>query len=155
MAENLFEKARQSVSAVKEKISDFSVEVWGDEQKQLIEDWKEGGIAKVRETLESIGGSNALFIRSGYELKGVNVNLGIPPVIVSTFHFMKDISSEEREALLTEIKDSKIIHLLISCLLKARDFFEKIKVGDYKMTNVNITVGLTPGINVTFTRQDS
>jgi hypothetical protein len=153
MQDSIFDKAKDSVSALKDKVSEFKDDLWGDEQKQLMDDWKEGGINKARESLESIGNSTALFIKSGYELNGVTINLGLPPVIVSDFHYLKDISDEERAAVLAEVKSSKIVHLLITCLLKARDFFEKVKVGDYKMNIVSVTIGLTPGITITFNRE--
>ena len=66
-------------------------------------------------------------MQSGYELKGVNVNMGIPPVIALTFSFIKDISEEEQKKVLAETKKSPLIHLIISCLLKASNYFDKIK----------------------------
>ena len=85
-------------------------------------------------------------------MKDVSINLGIPPVISSTFRFIKDISEEEQKKVLEETKKSPLIHLIISCLLKASNYFDKIKVGNYKMTSVSISLGLTPGVNINFTK---
>lgn len=153
MQDSIFSKAKVSVSTIKEKVSELKDEIWSEEQKLIIQEFKESGTEKVKKTLENIGGSSAIFVRSGYELKSVSINLGLPPVITSSFHFLKDISAEERTQILEETKESRIVHLLITCLLRASDYFEQVRVGDYKMSNVNITIGLTPGISITFNKE--
>lgn len=147
MTDNIFSKARESVSVMKDKMSD-----WGEEQKKITQEFRDSGVDKIKEVLESIGGSSAIFLQSGYELRNVNLNLGIPPLIVATFHFLKDISEEEQKKVLEETQKSAIIHLIITCLLKASDYFDKIKVGDYKMNSVAISLGLAPGININFSK---
>ncbi|MDR3669144.1 MAG: hypothetical protein P4L35_20125 [Ignavibacteriaceae bacterium] len=147
MTDNIFSKAKDSVSAIKDKMTD-----WGDEQKKIMQEFKDSGTDKIKEVLENIGGSSAIFLQSGYELKSVNINLGLPPVIVATFHFLKDVSEDEQKRVLDETKKSSMIHLIITCLLKASDYFDKIKVGDYKMNSVAISLGLAPGININFTK---
>ena len=152
MADNIFSKVKESASAIKDKVSNLKEDIWGEEQKQIIQEFKDSGTAKIKEVLENIGGSSAIFLQSGYELKDVSINLGIPPVIASTFSFIKDISEEEQKKVLEETKKSPLIHLIISCLLKASNYFDKIKVGSYKMTSVSISLGLTPGVNINFTK---
>jgi hypothetical protein len=152
MPDNIFSKVKESASAIKEKVSNLKEDIWGEEQKLIIQEFKDSGTAKIKEVLENIGGSSAIFLQSGYELKDVNINLGIPPDIVLTFHFLKDISEEEQIKVLEETKKSSLIHLIITCLLKASNYFDKIKVGDYKMASVSISLGLTPGININFTK---
>jgi hypothetical protein len=152
MADNIFSKVKESASAIKDKVSDLKDNLWGDEQKQIIKEFKDSGTDKIKEVLENIGGSSAIFLQAGYELKNVSINLGLPPDIVATFHFIKDISIEDQNKVLEESKKSSIINLIITCLLKASNYFDKIKVGDYKMSSVSITLGLLPGININFTK---
>jgi len=152
MPDNIFSKVKESTSSIKDKMSDLKEDIWGEEQKQIIQEFKDSGIVKIKEVLENIGGSSTIFLQSGYELKDVSINLGIPPVIVSTFHFIKDIPEEEQRKVLEETKKSTLIHLIITCLLKASNYFDKIKIGDYKMNSVSISLGLTPGININFTK---
>src|ERR1035437_1390327 len=152
MADNIFKKVKESASAIKDKVSNLKEDIWGEEQKQIIQEFKDSGTAKIKEVLENIGGSSAIFLQSGYELKDVSINLGIPPVIASTFSFIKDISEEEQKKVLEETKKSPLIHLIISYLLKASNYFNKIKVGSYKITSVSISLVLTPGVNINFTK---
>ena len=152
MADNLFSKAKESASAVKEKITDIKESVWGDEQKEIIQEFKDSGTAKVKEVLENIGGSSAIFLKSGYELTCVSINLGLPPEITSEFHFIREVTKEDQAQILEETKESKVVHILIKCLLKASDYFDMVKVGDYKLSHVKIALGLVPGIEINFTK---
>jgi hypothetical protein len=152
MQGNILSKVKETASSITDKISNFKEDLWGEEQKLIIQEFKENGAARLKETLEKIGGSSALFLQSGYELKDVNINLGIPPQITTTFHFLKDVSEEEQNKVLEESKESQVIHLLIKCLLKASNYFDKIQVGDFRMSSVSISLGLTPGINVHFSK---
>jgi hypothetical protein len=78
MPDKLFSKVKESASAIKDKISDLREDVWGQEQKQIIQEFKDSGTEKIKEVLENIGGSSTIFLQSGYELKDISVNLGIP-----------------------------------------------------------------------------
>jgi len=78
MPDKLFSKVKESASAIKDKISDLREDIWRQEQKQIIQEFKDSGTEKIKEVLENIGGSSTIFLQSGYELKDVNVNLGIP-----------------------------------------------------------------------------
>ena len=62
MADNIFSKVKESASALKEKVSDLKEDIWGEEQKQIIQEFKDSGTAKIKEVLENIGGSSAIFI---------------------------------------------------------------------------------------------
>ena len=52
MAENIFSKVKESASAFKEKVSDLKEDIWGDEQKLIIQEFKDSGTAKIKEVLE-------------------------------------------------------------------------------------------------------
>jgi len=152
MQDNILSKVKDSASSLKEKVADLKEDMWGEEQKQLLQEFKDSGSAKIKEVLENIGGSSVIFLQSGYELRDVSINLGIPPDITTIFHFIKDVSEEEQKKVLEESEKSKVIHLIITCLLKASNYFDKIKVGDYKMSSVEISLGLTPGVKIIFAK---
>ncbi|MDR3609784.1 MAG: hypothetical protein P4L27_04430 [Ignavibacteriaceae bacterium] len=152
MKGKIFSKVKETASSITEKISDIKEDLWGEEQKLIIQEFKDSSSAKIKDTLEKIGNSSDLFVRAGYELNDVSINLGIPPDITTSYHFLKDIPEEEQNKLLEETKESKLIHLIIQCLLKASNYFDKIKVGNYKMSSVSISLGLTPGINIHFSK---
>jgi hypothetical protein len=149
MAESLINKAKDSLI---NKITELKEDFFSDEDKNLFQDLKSSGASKVKEILAGINESSALIIRSGYELTGASVTLGLPPDINLSFAFRNEIEQEEKEKLLNELEANKIIGLIVKSLFKAGSFYESIKMGDYKLTSVEIKLGITPGISIGFTK---
>jgi hypothetical protein len=153
MEGSIFDKVKSSTENLKSKITELKDDIWNEEQASIIQEFKDGGTAKVKSVLENMNNSGLLFLKSGYELQTVSVNLGLPPVIIASFHYNNKITDEERAALLEDTKDQKIIQLIIKCLLKAEDFYDLVSVGNYGLGSVNITLGLTPGITINFIKK--
>lgn len=153
MEGSILDKVKNSTENLKSKITELKDDIWNEEQASIIQEFKDGGTAKVKSVLENMNNSGLLFLKSGYELQTVSVNLGLPPVIIASFHYNNKITDEERAALLEDTKDQKIIQLIIKCLLKAEDFYDLVSVGNYGLGSVNITLGLTPGITINFTKK--
>lgn len=151
-AEAILNKVIETASTISEKVDEIKEDIWGEEQKLIIEEFRESGSQKVKDILNNLNNSSELFDRAGFHLINLNISLGIPPEISSDFKAIKIITMEERETLINEVADNRIVTLVMKCLFKANDFYDKIKFGTYKLDVVNITLGLTPGINMNFQR---
>ena len=151
-AEAILNKVIETASTISEKVDEIKEDIWGEEQKLIIEEFRESSSQKVKDILNNLNNSSELFDRAGFHLSNLNISLGIPPEISSDFKAMKIITMEERETLINEVADNRIVTLVMKCLFKANDFYDKIKFGTYKLDVVNITLGLTPGINMNFQR---
>ena len=151
-AEAILNKVIETASTISEKVDEIKEDIWGEEQKLIIEEFRESSSQKVKDILNNLNNSSELFDRAGFHLSNLNISLGIPPEISSDFKAIKIITMEERETLISEVADNRIITLVMKCLFKANDFYDKIKFGTYKLDVVNITLGLTPGINMNFQR---
>ena len=151
-AETILYKVIETASTISEKVDEIKEDIWGEEQKLIIEEFRESSSQKVKDILNNLNNSSELFDRAGFHLSNLNISLGIPPEISSDFKAIKIITMEERETLISEVADNRIVTLVMKCLFKANDFYDKIKFGTYKLDVVNITLGLTPGINMNFQR---
>ncbi|MBK6537895.1 MAG: hypothetical protein IPG09_09015 [Ignavibacteria bacterium] len=151
-AEAILNKVIETASTISEKVDEIKEDIWGEEQKLIIEEFRESSSQKVKDILNNLNNSSELFDRAGFHLSNLNISLGIPPEISSDFKAIKIITMEERESLISEVADNRIVTLVMKCLFKANDFYDKIKFGTYKLDVVNITLGLTPGINMNFQR---
>lgn len=149
---NILDKVKDSTQSFKEKIIEFKEDMIGEEQGEIIKEFKDGGVNKVKSVLDNMNNSTAVFLRTGYELKNVTVTLGLPPVITASFHYNNKISDEERAQILEATKEQKIIHILVSCLMKADDFYEMVKMGEYKLGTVTISLGLAPSVSISFVK---
>ncbi|HMS65307.1 MAG TPA: hypothetical protein PKD83_08665 [Ignavibacteria bacterium] len=150
--ESILEKVIETAGAVTEKVSDLKEDIWGDEQKLIIEEFKDSNVEKIKNLLSSINGSSELFDKSGFHLSFLKVSLGFPPVVTVEFTVKSKITKEERVKLLEETAENKIVRLLMNCLFKASDFYDKIQFGSYKLDIVEIELGLIPGVNLQFSR---
>ena len=157
MAESIFDKAKGAalgaVSNVSDKIVSFKDNFIGDEQNEIVEDFKDASNSKVKEVLDSVHESMTLIVSSGYEFKGIGVALGLSPSISLSFHYIRDISEEERNSILEQAADKKMIKMILRLLFKAGDFYKAIKLGDYVLDAVNMSLGLSPGMSVTFKKK--
>jgi hypothetical protein len=154
MAESIFDKAKEAakgaVSNVSDKIVSFKDNIIGDEQNEIMEDFKDASNNKVKEVLDSIHESMGLIVSAGYEFKGIGVALGLSPSISLSFHYVKDISEDDRNSILDQAADKKMVRMILKLLFKAGDFYKAIKLGDYVLDAVNMSLGLSPGMSVTF-----
>lgn len=148
--DKLKEKALEAADGLKSKISDLKDNIFSSEEEEIKEEFKESGTSKIQEMLNYITDSTDLINRAGFELSGLGVSIAIAPVIKVSFGFLKKIDDEEREKIMEEVKEKRIIRILLACLFKASDFVDGIKVGNYKLGGVDVSLGLTPGISVTF-----
>lgn len=154
MAESIFDKAKgaamDAVSSVSDKVISFKDNIISDEQNEIAEDFKEASANKVKEVLDSINESMSLITSSGYEFKGIGVALGLSPSISLSFHYIRDVSDEARQSILEQAADKKTIKMILKLLFKAGDFYKAIKLGNYILDSVNMSLGLSPGMSVTF-----
>jgi hypothetical protein len=154
MAESILDKAKgaalDAVSTVTEKVVSFKDMAIGDERDEIIDDFKDASSSKVKEVLDSVHESMALIVSSGYEFKGIGVALGLSPSISLSFHYIREISGEDRNSILEQAADKKMIKMILKLLFKAGDFYKAIKLGDYTLDAVNMSLGISPGMSVTF-----
>lgn len=144
------EAAKDAVSNVTEKVISFKDNYIGDEQKEIVEDFKEAGSGKVKETLDSINESIGVIKNAGYEFKGMGVSLGLSPSITLSFHYLNSISDEEKEEIFKQVEDKKMVKMVLKLLFKAGEFYKSINLGEHALDAVNISLGLSPGISLTF-----
>lgn len=148
--DDLLDKAKEAASAVGDKVSEIKTSLMGEEQQEIEEEFKENSGGKLKEVVEQIQNSLSLITRSGYEFKGIGANIGLSLSITLSFHYKKEITEDERSALLEEASDKKLIKLILKLLFKAGDFYKSIQLGDYQLDVVNISLGLSPGMSVAF-----
>lgn len=154
MIDNIIDKAKEAakeaVSGVTEQIITFKDNYLGDEQNEINEDFKDAGSGKIKEIMDNITESMSLITSSGYEFKGIGVALGLTPSVSLSFHYIREITDEERKSVLEQAENKKTIKIILKMLFKAGDFYRSIKLGDYALDAVNMSLGLSLGMSLTF-----
>lgn len=149
MTENIFEKAKASASSVKNKISGLKQNLWDEEKNEIIEQFKSGSEEKLQEIVNNLNSHASLFSEAGYQLTGITISLALPPVISIGFRCLDSITHDKRQQMVDKAGDSKISLLILKSLFKASDFSDSIKIGEIKLSTIEITLGLIPGISIT------
>ena len=150
MANNILDSAKASLGSAKEKIKNVTENMFDDEEKEIIEQFKSSGQDKLIDSLSTFSEYAAIFKEAGYELGSINANVSLPPEISVTFKYLDSASVEKRDGLVQKAKDNKVAVIILKSLFKASDFSESIKIGNYKLKSINVKLGLIPGISVSF-----
>jgi len=150
MVDNILDSAKASLESAKEKIKSVTENLFDDEEKEIIEQFKSSGQEKMKETLSTFSEYASLFKEAGYELGSINANVSLPPEISITFKYLDSAPLEKRDALIQQAKDNKVAVIILKSLFKASDFSESIKLGNYKLKSINVKLGLIPGISISF-----
>lgn len=141
--EGLLEQVKDSVSTVSQKISDVKDNLFNDE---MISEFREMGTDAATKVISQLTESREIIKKAGYELKTISVDIGLPPAINTKFLYTKNISEAEREALLNEAKDKRMVTVILKGLFKADDLYNSVKLGNYKLVSVQIAIGLIPDV---------
>jgi hypothetical protein len=90
----------------------------------------------------------------GFKTTGISVSIGLPPDV--TFHFTKtkDVSEEERTAILEQNKDKAMLGTIVKMLFMADSYQQKLKLGSFRFTNIDVCVGLTGGVTFQLVPKD-
>ncbi len=145
--------AKIAVSGITDRVIEIKEDLIGDEQSAILSEFKESGLNKIKTSMEEISNSVQLISKSGYNFKSMEVSMGLPPSVSAVFHYIKEISESERSDLLTEVKDRNIVTIILKCLFKANEFYHSANIGSYKVDEVKITLGLTPGVDISFVKK--
>jgi len=148
MGDGILDKAKLSVESAKEKIKNVTGNLFDDEEKEIIEQFKSSGQDKIKETFSTFSEYASLFKEAGYEIGSINANVSLPPEISITFKYLDSAPVEKREGLIERAKDNKVAVIILKSLFKASDYSEAMKIGSFKLKTINIKLGLIPGISV-------
>lgn len=150
--DDLIEKAKESTTSITDKFNELRENLIGDESKAIMDEFKNAGVSKVKEIANMLNDSKTFIIRAGYELTSLNVSLGLPPEIGLSFKNRSEVNDEDKKQLLEEVENRKVLSIILKCLFKADEFYQTAKFQEYKLDSVDISLGLTPGVNINFVK---
>ena len=81
MVDNILDSAKASLESAKEKIKSVTENLFDDEEKEIIEQFKSSGQEKMIATLSTFTEYASLFKEAGYDIGSINANVSLPPEI--------------------------------------------------------------------------
>lgn len=133
------------VSEAKDAVADsLSIDKLTEKLGSLTDAAKE----KTINTANEVIGLTPIIEEIGFKTTGISVTMGLPPDI--TFHFMKttDVSPERRKEILDQNKDKALLGTIVKMLVATDEYRDKLKLGSFKFSNIDICIGLTPGMTI-------
>ena len=95
---------------------------------------------KIREALAEFNSYFPVFHKAGFTVSEVRVEAGVFPSLTATFTQVKVITADEQADILREQRNKKILTYVLTSLFKVYG----VNMGNYKLTNVDINISLTP-----------
>jgi hypothetical protein len=117
---------------------------------EYVTDLKEDGKEKLVAYFNSISDLFPVIAETGYRLKGVDMELSIPPGINLHFQKFKNMSREAIDEILEKNKDKEMLKTIVNSLVAADEIHNKLKVGDLVFSDISISLGLPPSVTIKF-----
>ena len=137
---------RKTVNTVESKVKDsFS----------FLKDMREASLDKIKTLVNDILGLAPLIEVTGFNMKDVSVDAGIPPAISITFIKEKDVDAETIHQLLEDNKDKAMLTLIIRALQKADSIQKGMNLAHYIFRGLDMKIGLPPDIRLKFSRAET
>ena len=108
------------------------------------------GHRKIKNLTDELHDDLPIFERAGYSLHSLEVELGISPKLIPHFRVHKQISQEEQQAILDEVKDKRLLTLLLTSLFKSSYLKEVLRIGDLDFHGLKIELSAIPKVNLLF-----
>lgn len=90
----------------------------------------------------------------GFKTTQITLSMGIPPSFTFQFMKIKDTTPEERDAIMAQHGNNALLKPIVKMLVAADKYQDKIKLGNFEFTTIDVSLGLTPGVNMVLTPKD-
>lgn len=88
--------------------------------------------------------------RAGFAVTEIEVGIGISPKVVPHLRMVKAISAREREALLEEVIEKRLIHTILTSLFSATAARKRLKFNRYHFTELEMELSVLPSVTLKF-----
>jgi hypothetical protein len=129
---------------LKEKVSGAS---------EYLDDLKEEGKEKIINYVNGLTDIIPIIAETGYRLKGIDMEVSIPPGVDMHFEKFKTISKEKIDEILEANKDKDLLRSIVKALVTADEFHKKLKMGDLLLTDISVNLSLPPKITIKFLKK--
>jgi len=132
-----------------------TMESKGRDSFSFLKDMRETSLDKIKTLVNDILGLAPLIEVTGFNMKDVSVDAGIPPAISAAFVKEKDVDAETIHQLLENNKDKSMLTLIVRALQKADSIQKGMNLTHYIFRGLNMKIGLPPDISLKFSRAET
>lgn len=112
------------------------------------------GTDKVKAIFIEVLSASDIIAEAGYELDEIELVLSVPPKVIPHFLFKEAISEKKKLELTERTKGNKLMNLLLKSLFKASSLQSSLGIGNFRMFEVEIEIGLIPSLKLKFSKRN-
>ncbi|MFI5252264.1 MAG: hypothetical protein ACHQQQ_07545 [Bacteroidota bacterium] len=120
---------------------------------EYLSDLKDESKEKMVNYFNNLGDLIPVIAETGYRLKGIDIDVSIPPGVNMHFEKFKNMSKEAIDEILEKNKDKEMLKTIVNSLVAADEFHKKLKMGDLLFTSISINLGLPPKVTIKFVKK--
>ena len=112
---------------------------------------------QVRHFVADLETVNRYAIEAGYRLERFDVALGVVPQVLLHYALDPDLPTEDLTLLVERIDADELSILqryVLSSLLTAKEYADRLQVGEYALRGVRITLAVPPSVRLAFVPND-
>lgn len=117
-----------------------------DDSLSALNSLKNSSGDKIKQFVEEFNKALPIVEAAGYELKTVEIRVGIPPKLIPHFNQVRILSEEEKREFLERHKDKRYTKLLLSTLFKSSEIQQSVSIGNLPQGVIQIELTTIPNI---------
>ena len=110
------------------------------------------GKDKVKAVVDDFLATTPLIEKAGYKITDLQIELGIIPKIIPHFRKVADVTEDQKELILTELQEKRLMKLLVSALFKADAFQSNLNMSQYSFKGIEIEITALPAVRLNYHR---
>lgn len=121
---------------------------------EYLSDLKEDSKEKMINSFNNLSELVPIIAETGYRLKGIDIELSLPPGINMRFEKFKNMSREAIDEILEKNKEKEMLNAIVNSLVTADEFHNKLKMGDLVFRDISLKLGLPPKVTIAFVKKE-
>ena len=122
-----------------------------DSAAEKISEIKDAGSEKLDAYVDELLQGVPLIEEAGFEVSGINIDLGIPPDISVSFSKHHEVSAEKIGEIMAANPDKSVLNMVLKGLQTAVNLQTKITMNKFTFSGVSIKLGIPPSVSLNYT----
>ena len=105
---------------------------------------------KVRMIIDDFIAAAPLIEAAGFRIRDLEVELSIIPKLIPHFEKLTNTDETTRLQIIEQVKDKRIIRMLLKTLFKADNFQQSLKMGKLEFAGIEIEITAIPAVRLVY-----
>ena len=108
------------------------------------------GAEKVKNVVNDFIAITPLIERAGYQIVDLEIELGLIPKLIPHFKKTREVTDAEKEEVLAELQEKRLMSMLVNALFKADNFQSGLNLTNYRYTGIEVEITALPAVRLKY-----